>query len=69
MLKQRIHIMLAVNEYGGVEGIVTLEDVLETMLGFEIVDEKDQTVDMQKEAKKRWKKRADKIGINHGKES
>ncbi len=57
MLKQRIHLLLAVNEYGGVEGVITLEDVLETMLGFEIVDEKDRTVDMQKEAKKRWKRR------------
>jgi CBS domain containing-hemolysin-like protein len=64
MLKQRVHLILAVNEYGSVEGIITLEDVLETMLGFEIVDEKDQTVDMQKEAKKRWKRRASKIIMN-----
>lgn len=65
MLKQRTHMMLAVNEYGGVEGLLTLEDVMETMLGFEIVDEKDKTVDMQKEAKKQWKRRADKIGLNN----
>ncbi len=62
MLKQRVHLMLVVDEYGGVEGVISLEDVMETMLGFEIVDEKDQTVDMQKEAKKRWKRRASKIG-------
>lgn len=64
MLKQRVHVMLAVNEYGGVEGLLTLEDVMETMLGFEIVDEKDKTIDMQKEAKKQWKRRANKIGLN-----
>ena len=37
-------------------GIVTLEDVIETMLGFEIVDEKDEVVDMQELAKQQWKK-------------
>ncbi|UTA48488.1 hemolysin family protein [Simiduia sp. 21SJ11W-1] len=60
MLGQRVHIMLVVSEYGGVEGILTLEDVMETMLGFEIVDEKDKAVDMQKEAKRLWRRRAGK---------
>jgi CBS domain containing-hemolysin-like protein len=60
MLKKRVHIMLVVDEYGMVEGIITFEDVMETMLGVEIVDEKDQAIDMQKEAKKQWKKRASK---------
>lgn len=63
MLKQRVHLMLAVNEYGSAEGIITLEDVMETMLGFEIVDETDQVVDMQKEAKKLWQQRAAEIGF------
>ncbi|MET1257199.1 CNNM domain-containing protein [Aliikangiella maris] len=57
MLAKRVHMLLVVNEYGGVEGIITLEDVMETMLGFEIVDEKDQAIDMQKEAKKKWKRK------------
>ena len=65
MLQQRVHLMLAINEYSGVEGIITLEDVMETMLGFEIVDEKDKAIDMQKEAKKQWKRRADEIGYDH----
>jgi len=34
---------------------VTLEDVIETMLGFEIVDEKDEVVDMQEYAKAQWR--------------
>ena len=63
MLSQRVHVILVVNEYGGVEGMLTLEDVLETMLGFEIVDEKDKTIDMQKEAKKLWKRKGRKTGI------
>ncbi|WP_196140201.1 CNNM domain-containing protein [Aliikangiella sp. G2MR2-5] len=58
MLEQRVHMILIVNEYGGVEGIITMEDVMETMLGFEIVDEKDKAIDMQKEALKRWQKKA-----------
>lgn len=63
LLRSRVHMMLVVDEYGGVEGIITLEDVLETLLGLEIVDEKDEAVDMQKEARRLWRKRADKMGI------
>ncbi|MDA9983751.1 hemolysin family protein [Porticoccaceae bacterium] len=63
LLKLRVHMMLVVDEYGGVEGIITLEDVLETLLGLEIVDEKDNAVDMQKEARRQWKRRAGKMGL------
>jgi magnesium and cobalt exporter, CNNM family len=45
-------LMLVIDEYGGVEGLVTLEDLLETMLGLEIVDESDKTIDMQQLALK-----------------
>lgn len=62
MLELHVHLMLVVDEYGGVEGIISLEDVLETMLGVEIVDEKDRATDMQQVAKKRWQRRANEIG-------
>lgn len=52
-LQQRQHIFMVVDEHGGVEGIVTMEDVLETMLGAEIVDEADHVVDLRALAKQR----------------
>ena len=63
LIQERSHIMLVVNEYGSVQGIITLEDVIETLLGLEIVDEKDQDVDMQALARKLWRKRAVDKGI------
>lgn len=52
-LNRRQHIFIVVDEYGGVEGLITMEDVLETMLGVEIVDEADRFVDMRVLAKQR----------------
>ncbi len=63
-LRSRAHIMLVVDEYGGMQGILTLEDVLETLLGLEIVDEGDKAVDMQKLARRLWKRRAKKMGLD-----
>ncbi|AEL27725.1 CNNM domain-containing protein [Cyclobacterium marinum] len=54
MLQKKEHISLVVDEYGGMDGIATLEDIIETLLGFEIVDEKDKIEDMQQYAMKRW---------------
>jgi len=48
---------IVVDEYGGIEGLVTMEDVLETMLGTEIVDEADRIVDLRELAKSRRDKR------------
>ena len=55
-LEKKEHISVILDEYGSVRGIVTLEDVIETMLGHEIVDEKDEVVDMQEYAKEQWEK-------------
>ncbi|MDU1905661.1 MAG: hemolysin family protein [Dysgonomonas sp.] len=57
LLENREQIALILNEYGGVDGIVTMEDIIETLLGFEIVDEKDKVADMQQYALERWKAR------------
>ena len=56
MLEKKEHISVILDEYGSLRGIVTLEDVIETMLGHEIVDEKDEVVDMQEYAKEQWEK-------------
>jgi CBS domain containing-hemolysin-like protein len=63
VLHQRAHIMVIVDEYGGMEGIITMEDILETLLGLEIMDESDRAADMQEYARRMWKKRAQEMGI------
>lgn len=62
-ISEKEQIALALDKYGGMAGIVTMEDVLETLLGLEIVDESDDTQDMQEYARQRWKMRAKKLGI------
>ncbi|WP_018984778.1 CNNM domain-containing protein [Salinimonas chungwhensis] len=56
-LQKRVHILLVVDEYGGLEGIVTLEDLLENLLGVDIMDEKDTNVSMRRFAHMMAKRR------------
>ena len=51
------------DEYGSVSGIVSMEDVIETLLGLEIVDESDNVEDLQHLARENWKVRAKRLGI------
>lgn len=54
MLEKKEHISVIIDEYGTMRGLVTMEDVIETMLGVEIVDENDEAVDMQDMAREKW---------------
>ena len=63
MLNNRNHILLVTDDHGGMEGIVTLEDVVETLIGFEIIDESDTIDDMRRLARDKWQERMHKVGI------
>jgi len=63
LLDQRQHIALVIDEYGGTNGLVTIEDVVETLLGMEIVDEMDRVEDMRTLARRQWEKRAKALGL------
>lgn len=63
LLERQEHIALVVGEYGGTAGLATVEDVVETLLGLEIVDEADTEQDMQAAARERWRERAERLGL------
>ncbi|WP_124978932.1 CNNM domain-containing protein [Nonlabens xiamenensis] len=58
MISSKEHMALVVDDYGSVQGVATMEDVIETMLGLEIMDESDNVEDMQLLARKNWEKRS-----------
>jgi len=63
MTQEKQHLMLVLDEFGGMDGLVTMEDVVETLLGLEIVDEADRNEDMQVLARSLWAKRAKAMGL------
>ena len=62
-LDKRQHLAIVLDEYGGTRGLVTLEDVVETLFGMEIMDEMDSVADMQALARQQWEKRARGLGV------
>lgn len=63
LIERKAHIAIVVDEYGMVSGLVTMEDLFETLIGLEIVDEMDDVEDMQVLARKNWEVRAKKLGL------
>jgi CBS domain containing-hemolysin-like protein len=62
-ISERHQIMLAADEFGTIVGLVTFEDIIETIFGFEILDEKDKVADLQEHARGLWRERARRMGI------
>ena len=62
-IRKRTHISIVTDEFGNVVGLVTMEDIIETLLGLEIMDESDSIEDMQKLARKSWERRAKRLGL------
>ena len=62
-IKERTHLAMVVDHYGNTIGLVTMEDIIETLMGLEIMDESDSVLDMQVLARENWEKRAKKLGL------
>jgi CBS domain containing-hemolysin-like protein len=65
LILNREHLAMVADDFGSVVGLVTMEDLFETLLGLEIVDESDKVEDLQKLALEKWKKRTDKQRLKH----
>jgi CBS domain containing-hemolysin-like protein len=62
-IEDKAHMAILVDEYGYTVGLVTMEDIIETLLGLEIMDESDNVEDMQILARQNWERRAKRMGI------
>jgi len=62
-MKGNNHLAVVVDDFGALLGLVSMEDLFETILGLEIIDETDEVADLQKHARELWEKRAEKLGL------
>lgn len=60
---KREHLAVVVDEYGSVSGLISIEDIVETLMGLEIMDETDSISDLQKYARQMWEERARDMGL------
>jgi len=60
-IKRKEHVFVVVDEYGSLTGLLSMEDVVETILGIEIVDELDSVADLREQALKQWRQKKNKI--------
>lgn len=68
-IHKRAHIAIVVDEFGNTVGVITMEDIIETLLGLEIMDESDNVEDLQLMARKNWERRAKRLGIYKSEEN
>lgn len=66
LTRSRSHLAVVMDNYGSLAGLITLEDIVETLFGLEIMDESDRVADLQVQAKRMWEERAK--GLKIGKE-
>jgi CBS domain containing-hemolysin-like protein len=63
LLEKKEQIAVLIDEHGGMSGIATLEDIIETFFGSEIIDERDTQADMQQLAKEKWRARKKNLSV------
>ena len=63
LLEHQEHMAVVVDEFGGLAGVVTMEDLVETLLGMEITDEHDTVDDLRRHARESWSRRAKRLGL------
>ena len=67
LIRNKAHISIVVDNYGGTEGVLTIEDLVEELLGLEIVDETDTVRDLQSMARRQWAEKLERYRLKQRK--